>query len=126
MKKLMILAALAAAAPFTTPALAGGIAPPITVESVTPPAAATCIRWFVRTTNCAPLFAPPGEGTWMRGDDDPATPSTPVTPPVNDDDDEADEDEDDGPRQGCNGRKCAPDSGGGNSEGNEQSDQDDD
>jgi hypothetical protein len=62
----------------------------------------------------------------MRGDDDPATPSTPVTPPVNDDDDEADEDEDDGPRQGCNGRKCAPDSGGGNSEGNEQSDQDDD
>jgi hypothetical protein len=61
----------------------------------------------------------------MRGDDDPATPSTPVTPPVNDDDDEADEDED-APKQGCNGRKCAPDSGGGNSEGNEQSDQDDD
>lgn len=43
-----------------------------------------------------------------------------------DSDDEADEDDNDGPKTGCNGKGCEPGSGGGNSEGNESSDQDED
>ena len=50
------------------------------------------------------------------------TPPAAATPPT----DGPTPPSDDGPKQGCNGSKCAPDSGGGNSEGNEQSDNDND
>jgi hypothetical protein len=121
----MKITPIIAATFFATTASAGGLAPPIVAPVITQEPVETCWRLFVGwTTNCEvkPRTIPDND------DDDNDRPRPPTTPPTDHPEDppEEYEDDEDGPKNGCNGRFCAPDSGGGNSEGNENSDQDND